>query len=126
MGSLCIPFSEMSFFKPPIHCFFFLFSILSEDSADLESIEAVANEVLNMEMPSTPEQLQTLADNIRDRVESLSDVDTVLQQSAGDIARAKMLLDEAKKARWYIMAYSVIDFCNSFLCVWLAYQIIKS
>lgn len=71
---------------------------LMKDSADLDSIEAVANEVLNMEMPSTPEQLQTLADNIRDRVESLSDVETVLQQSAGDIARAKTLLDEAKKA----------------------------
>lgn len=53
-----------------------------------------------MEMPSTPEQLQTLADNIRERVESLSDVETVLQQSAGDIARAKTLLDEAKKARY--------------------------
>ncbi|XP_028601604.2 laminin subunit beta-1 [Podarcis muralis] len=71
---------------------------LMKDSADLDSIEAVANEVLNMEMPSTPEQLQTLADNIRERVESLSDVETVLQQSAGDIARAKTLLDEAKKA----------------------------
>ncbi|KAL7976262.1 hypothetical protein Chor_002481 [Crotalus horridus] len=61
-------------------------------------LTTVANEVLNLEMPSTPEQLQTLADNIRDRVESLSDVETVLQQSAGDIARAKALLDEAKKA----------------------------
>ncbi|XP_015684412.1 laminin subunit beta-1, partial [Protobothrops mucrosquamatus] len=71
---------------------------LTKEGADLDSIEAVANEVLNLEMPSTPEQLQTLADNIRDRVESLSDVETVLQQSAGDIARAKALLDEAKKA----------------------------
>ncbi|XP_039210424.1 laminin subunit beta-1 [Crotalus tigris] len=71
---------------------------LTKEGADLDSIEAVANEVLNLEMPSTPEQLQTLADSIRDRVESLSDVETVLQQSAGDIARAKALLDEAKKA----------------------------
>uniref|UniRef100_A0A8C5SBL7 Laminin subunit beta 1 n=1 Tax=Laticauda laticaudata TaxID=8630 RepID=A0A8C5SBL7_LATLA len=73
---------------------------LMKDGADLDSIEAVANEVLNLEMPSTPEQLQTLADNIRERVESLSDVENVLQQSAGDIARAKALLDEAKKARY--------------------------
>uniref|UniRef100_A0A8C5SFK5 Laminin subunit beta 1 n=1 Tax=Laticauda laticaudata TaxID=8630 RepID=A0A8C5SFK5_LATLA len=78
----------------------FLFTVLTEDGADLDSIEAVANEVLNLEMPSTPEQLQTLADNIRERVESLSDVENVLQQSAGDIARAKALLDEAKKARY--------------------------
>ncbi|KAM3832403.1 laminin subunit beta-1 [Vipera latastei] len=73
-------------------------NFLTKEGADLDSIEAVANEVLNLEMPSTPEQLQTLADSIRDRVESLSDVETVLQQSAGDIARAKALLDEAKKA----------------------------
>lgn len=72
---------------------------LLEDSADLDSIEAVANEVLNMEMPSTPQQLQALTEDIRERVESLSDVEVILQQSAGDIARAEMLLEEAKKAR---------------------------
>lgn len=71
---------------------------LMQDSADLDSIEAVANEVLNMEMPSTPEQLQALTEDIRERVESLSDVEVILQQSAGDIARAEMLLEEAKKA----------------------------
>lgn len=73
---------------------------LLEDSADLDSIEAVANEVLNMEMPSTPQQLQALTEDIRERVESLSDVEVILQQSAGDIARAEMLLEEAKKARY--------------------------
>lgn len=70
-----------------------------EESADLDSIEAVANEVLNMELPSTPQQLQSLTEEIRERVESLSDVEVILQQSAGDIARAEMLLDEANKAR---------------------------
>lgn len=74
--------------------------LLTEDSADLDSIEAVANEVLKMEMPSTPEQLQNLTDDIRERVESLSQVEVILQQSAADIARAEMLLGEAKKARY--------------------------
>lgn len=60
----------------------------------------MANEVLNMEMPSTPQQLQSLTEDIRERVESLSDVEVILQQSAGDIARAEMLLEEAKKARY--------------------------
>uniref|UniRef100_A0A674IU84 Laminin subunit beta 1 n=1 Tax=Terrapene triunguis TaxID=2587831 RepID=A0A674IU84_9SAUR len=69
-----------------------------EDSADLDSIEAVANEVLKMKMPGSPQQLQTLTEDIRERVESLSDVEIILQQSAGDIARAEMLLDEANKA----------------------------
>lgn len=76
-------------------------SLLStEDSADLDSIEAVANEVLKMEMPSTPQQLQNLTEDIRERVESLSQVELILQQSAADVARAEMLLQEAKRARY--------------------------
>ncbi|XP_048195748.1 laminin subunit beta-1 isoform X1 [Perognathus longimembris pacificus] len=71
---------------------------LTEDGADLDSIEAVANEVLKMEMPSTPEQLQSLTEDIRERVESLSQVEVILQQSAADIARAETLLEEAKRA----------------------------
>uniref|UniRef100_A0A8C5LZ45 Laminin subunit beta 1 n=1 Tax=Leptobrachium leishanense TaxID=445787 RepID=A0A8C5LZ45_9ANUR len=71
---------------------------LMQDGADLDSIEAVASEVLKMEMPTTPEQLQALTEDIRERVQSLSNVETILEQSAGDIARAESLLDEAKKA----------------------------
>lgn len=74
--------------------------LLTEDGADLDSIEAVANEVLKMEMPSTPEQLQNLTEDIRERVESLSQVEVILQQSAADVARAEMLLEEAKRARY--------------------------
>lgn len=65
----------------------------------MESIEAVANEVLKLEMPTTPEQLQNLTNDIRVRVESLSDVEIILNQSAADIERAEMLLDEARKSR---------------------------
>ncbi|XP_060698913.1 laminin subunit beta-1a [Hemiscyllium ocellatum] len=72
---------------------------LTQDGADLESIEAVANEVLKLEMPTTPQQLQDLTNDIRDRVESLSDVEVILNQSAADIERAEALLDEARKAK---------------------------
>uniref|UniRef100_A0A452I4U1 Laminin subunit beta-1 n=1 Tax=Gopherus agassizii TaxID=38772 RepID=A0A452I4U1_9SAUR len=75
-----------------------LSKMVTLSNADLDSIEAVANEVLKMEMPSSPQQLQTLTEDIRERVESLSDVEIILQQSAGDIARAEMLLEEANKA----------------------------
>ncbi|KAG7456038.1 hypothetical protein MATL_G00247520 [Megalops atlanticus] len=71
---------------------------LTQDGADLESIEAVANEVLQMQMPTTPAQLQNLTEEIRERVGSLSDVEVILNQSAADIQRAESLLDQARKA----------------------------
>lgn len=71
----------------------------AEEGADLESIEAVANEVLQMQMPTTPAQLQNLTADIRERVASLSDVAHILNQSAADIDRAESLLEQARKAR---------------------------
>lgn len=72
---------------------------LTQDGADLESIEAVANEVLQMQMPTTPAQLQNLTEEIRERVGSLTDVEDILNQSAADILRAESLLEQARKAR---------------------------
>lgn len=96
---------------------------LVEDSADLDSIEAVANEVLNMEMPSTPQQLQALTEDIRERVESLSDVEVILQQSAGDIARAEMLLEEAKKARYTtLFCIGCLQWPRTGMRLWFHYQ----
>ncbi|MCI4381846.1 hypothetical protein PGIGA_G00256700 [Pangasianodon gigas] len=72
---------------------------LTQEGADLESIEAVANEVLQMQMPTTPDQLQNLTADIRERVASLSDVADILNESAADIERAEALLEQARKAR---------------------------
>uniref|UniRef100_A0A8C1W607 Laminin, beta 1a n=1 Tax=Cyprinus carpio TaxID=7962 RepID=A0A8C1W607_CYPCA len=72
---------------------------LTQDGADLESIEAVANEVLQMQMPTTPAQLQNLTAEIRERVGSLTEVEDILNQSAADILRAESLLEQARKAR---------------------------
>lgn len=74
--------------------------MLSEDAADLESIELVANEVLAMQMPTTPAQLQNLTDDIRQKVGELGSVESILQQSAADIQRAQNLLDQARRAKW--------------------------
>lgn len=73
--------------------------LVSEDAADLESVELVANEVLAMHMPTTPAQLQNLTEEIRQKVAELGGVETILQQSAGDIKRAENLLDQARQAR---------------------------
>uniref|UniRef100_A0A674BY53 Laminin, beta 1a n=1 Tax=Salmo trutta TaxID=8032 RepID=A0A674BY53_SALTR len=70
---------------------------LTQDAADLESIEAVANEVLAMQMPTTPAQLQTLTDEIRERVGDLAHVETILNQSSDDIQRAESLLEQARR-----------------------------
>ncbi|KAM8751460.1 laminin subunit beta-1a [Acanthopagrus schlegelii] len=71
---------------------------LTQDAADLESIELVANEVLAMHMPTTPAQLHNLTEEIRQKVAELGGVETILQQSAGDIKRAENLLDQARQA----------------------------
>ncbi|XP_054475867.1 laminin subunit beta-1a [Anoplopoma fimbria] len=71
---------------------------LTQDAADLESIELVANEVLAMQMPTTPAQLQNLTEDIRQKVGELGHVENILLQSAADIQRAENLLDQARQA----------------------------
>lgn len=79
---------------------FFGLPMTTEDGADPESIEIVANQVLEMQMPTTPAQLQSLTDEIRERVNNLTVVDEVLSQNAADIQKAEALLAQARKARW--------------------------
>lgn len=71
---------------------------LTQDAADLESIELVANEVLAMQMPTSPEQLQNLTEEIRLRVQELGGIEDILEQSSQDIKRAEGLLGQARQA----------------------------
>ena len=78
----------------------FLISIFhSEEGADPDSIEAVANHVLELSIPASPLQIRHLADEIKDRVRSLSNVDAILAQTQDDVRKAEQLLLDAKRAR---------------------------
>ncbi|KAM9854867.1 laminin subunit beta-1a [Aulostomus maculatus] len=71
---------------------------LTQDAADLESVELVANEVLAMQMPTTPAHLQNLTDEIRQKLGELEHVENILHQSGNDIRKAENLLDQARRA----------------------------
>ena len=70
------------------------------DSTDLETIEALSNEVLAMDMPATAAQLEELSSDISERVTSLTGVEDILAQSHDDITQARALLQDAKTARY--------------------------
>lgn len=70
----------------------------SEEGADPDSIEAVANRVLELSIPASSIQITHLADEIKDRVRSLSNVDAILQQTQDDVRRAEQLLLDAKSS----------------------------
>uniref|UniRef100_A0A8C2XM76 Laminin, beta 2 (laminin S) n=1 Tax=Cyclopterus lumpus TaxID=8103 RepID=A0A8C2XM76_CYCLU len=72
---------------------------LTQEGADPDSIEAVANHVLELSIPASPLQIQHLADEIKERVRSLSNVDAILQQTQDDVRKAERLLLDAKRAR---------------------------
>ncbi|KAM3914862.1 laminin subunit beta-2 isoform 3-T3 [Leptodactylus fuscus] len=72
---------------------------LNQEGADPDSIETLASRVLDLSIPATPQQIQRLAEEIKDRVSALSNVDTILDHTAADVRRAEQLLNEAKRAK---------------------------
>uniref|UniRef100_A0A8C8CL38 Laminin subunit beta-1-like n=1 Tax=Oncorhynchus tshawytscha TaxID=74940 RepID=A0A8C8CL38_ONCTS len=71
-------------------------SMVTDDRANVEVIEAVSNEVLALKMPTSPGQLEALTKEIRDRVGTLTSVEDILSQSANDIHTTERLLEQAR------------------------------
>jgi len=71
----------------------------AEEGADPDSIEAVANRVLELSIPASPQQILYLAEEIKERVRSLSNVDAILEKTQDDVRKAEQLLLDAKRAR---------------------------
>lgn len=60
----------------------------------------VANRVLELSIPASPQQIRHLAEEIKDRVRSLSNVDAILEQTQDDVRKAEKLLHHAKRVRY--------------------------
>lgn len=74
--------------------------VFTEEGADPDSIEMVANRVLELSIPASPQQIRHLAEEIKDRVRSLSNVDAILEQTQDDVRKAQQLLQNAKRVRY--------------------------
>nr|XP_060622490.1 laminin subunit beta-2 [Anolis sagrei ordinatus] len=71
---------------------------LNLEGADPDSIALVASRVLELSIPASPAQIHHLAEQIKERVSSLANVDAILNQTAGDVHVAGNLLKEARQA----------------------------
>lgn len=69
------------------------------EGADPDSIALVASRVLELSIPASPVQIHHLAEEIKERVSSLANVDAILDQTAGDVRIAGQLLQDARRAK---------------------------
>lgn len=69
--------------------------LFSEEGADPESIEKVAQQVLAITLPVNRTELDSIVLQIKDTIANLTDVDGVFNYSAEQLAKAKDLLDRA-------------------------------
>ncbi|NXB53436.1 LAMB1 protein, partial [Leucopsar rothschildi] len=74
-------------------------AFLAEEGADPGSIELVARQVLNISLPSSPEQIQQLLWEMQKSISQLEGVDAVLNSTAEGLAVAQDLLAQGQEAR---------------------------
>lgn len=72
---------------------------LTENRATPEEIEKLAREVLAMSLAADREEIDQHVQSINRLVNSLPDVDSILQETQDDLDQANALLEDAKKAQ---------------------------
>lgn len=70
-----------------------------EEGADPESIELVAQQVLNIPQPISQSQIDSLIKEIWDRISQLNRVDVILNCTVQNLTLARDLLTKAEQAR---------------------------
>lgn len=73
--------------------------VTAEEGADPGSIELVARQVLNISLPSSPEQIQELLGEIQESIREQKGVDAVVNSTAERQAVAQDLLAQGQEAR---------------------------
>ncbi|XP_071205207.1 laminin subunit beta-1-like [Salvelinus alpinus] len=84
---------------------------LTEEGADPESIEKVAQQVLAISLPVNRTTLDTVVQQIKDHISNLTDVQGVFNHTSQQLHRAKELLNRANDAK--TRAEGVKDTANS-------------
>ncbi|OPJ71971.1 hypothetical protein AV530_009303 [Patagioenas fasciata monilis] len=74
-------------------------AFLAEEGADPGSIELVARQVLNISLPSSPQRIQELLQEMQESIGQLEGVDAVLNSTAQGLAMARGLLVQGQNAR---------------------------
>nr|XP_026694945.1 laminin subunit beta-2 isoform X3 [Ciona intestinalis] len=72
---------------------------LEEEKADPNDIKDLANQVLALSLPVSRSEIDALAEEIRDLVDRLPNVDEILAETDGDLERANQLLADANQAK---------------------------
>ncbi|XP_060691277.1 laminin subunit beta-1 isoform X1 [Hemiscyllium ocellatum] len=72
---------------------------LNEEGADPESIELLANMVLNISFPVSLLDIRRILQDIKDTMANIKDVDTILNDTSQNLQLAQQLLQRAEKVK---------------------------
>ena len=79
---------------------------MAEEKSDPQDIKKVADQVLALSLPVGKDEIDALADRVRELVAGLPDVDDILNSTSANLELARRLLNDANRAK-YVSTRSV-------------------